>query len=169
VPRERFLGDGTRSLRGERRPGNLDRRAAGRECCCTSPMANGKENRESSAITPAGLSSRRTVAFRIIWRNVSELFAVVSALRRNASQTEAATNMAAIHKQNQIFTPIVGATLGSREGTLVLPGRSSGLSGTPNSSQTLRHIAIKASKPSVKSSIRSRSRSLIVTQPISRS
>jgi RepB DNA-primase from phage plasmid len=52
--------------------------------------------------------------------------------------------MAAIHKQNQIFTPIVGATLGSREGTLVLPRRSSGLSGTPNSSQTLRHIAIKA-------------------------
>jgi hypothetical protein len=84
------------------------------------------------------------VAFRIIWRNVSELFGVVSALRRNASQTVAATNMAAIHKQNQIFTPIVGATLGSREGTLVLPRRSSGLSCTPNSSQTLRHIAIKA-------------------------
>jgi hypothetical protein len=75
---------------------------------------------------------------------LSELFGVVSALRRNASQTEAATNMAAIHKQNQIFTPIVGATLGSREGTLVLPRRLSGLSGTPNSSQTLRHIAIKA-------------------------
>jgi hypothetical protein len=84
------------------------------------------------------------VAFRIIWRNVSELFGVVSALRRNASQTEAATNMATIHKQNQIFTTIVGATLGSREGTLVLPRRSSGLSSTPNSSQTLRHIAIKA-------------------------
>ena len=84
------------------------------------------------------------VAFRIIWRNVSELFGVVSALRRNASQTVAATNMAAIHKPNQIFTPIVGATLGSREGTLVLPRRSSQLSGTPNSSQTLRHIAIKA-------------------------
>jgi hypothetical protein len=46
----------------------------------------------------------------------------MSALRRNASQTEVATNMAAIHKQNQIFTPIVGATLGSREGTLVLLG-----------------------------------------------
>jgi hypothetical protein len=75
------------------------------------------------------------VAFRIIWRNVSELFGVVSALRRNASQTEAATNMATIHKQNQIFTTIVGATLGSREGTLVLPRRSSGLSSTPNSSQ----------------------------------
>jgi hypothetical protein len=84
------------------------------------------------------------VAFRIAWRNVSELFRVVSALRRNASQTEAAMNMAAIHKQNQIFTSIVGATLGSREGTLVLPRRSSGLSSTPNSSQTLRHIAIKA-------------------------
>jgi hypothetical protein len=84
------------------------------------------------------------VAFRIIWPNVSEPFGVVSALRRNPSQTEAATNMAAIHKQNQIFTPIVGATLGSREGTLVLPRRSSGLSGTPNSSQTLRQIAIKA-------------------------
>jgi hypothetical protein len=68
----------------------------------------------------------------------------VSALRRNASQTEAATNMAAIHKQNQIFTTIAGATLGSREGTLVLPRRSSGLSSTLNSSQTLRHIAIKA-------------------------
>jgi hypothetical protein len=39
--------------------------------------------------------------------------------------------------------PIVGATLGSRERTLVLPRRSSGLSGMPNSSQTLRHIAIK--------------------------
>jgi hypothetical protein len=48
VPRERFLGDGTRSLRGGRRPGNLDRRAAGRECSCASPMANGKENRENS-------------------------------------------------------------------------------------------------------------------------
>jgi hypothetical protein len=93
-----------------------------------------------------GSGSRRHTrwAFRIIWRNVSELFGVVSALRRNASQTVAATNMAAIHKLNQIFTPIVGATLGSREGTLVLPRRSSGLSGTPNSSQTLRHIAIKA-------------------------
>jgi hypothetical protein len=44
------------------------------------------------------------VAFRIIWRNVSELFGVVAALRRNASQTVAATNMTAIHKQNQIFT-----------------------------------------------------------------
>jgi hypothetical protein len=84
------------------------------------------------------------VAFRIIWRNVSELFGIVSALRRNASQTVTAKNMAAIHKQNQRFTPIVGATLGSREGTLVLPRRSSGLSGTPNSSQTLRQIAIKA-------------------------
>jgi hypothetical protein len=84
------------------------------------------------------------VAFRIIWRNVSELFGVVSALRRNPSRTEAATNMAAIHKQNQIFTPIVGATLGSREVTLVLPVGRPGLSGTPNSSQTLRHIAIKA-------------------------
>jgi hypothetical protein len=63
-----------------------------------------------------------SVAFRIIWRNASELFGVMSALRRNASQTEVATNMAAIHKQNQIFTPIVGATLGSREGTLVLLG-----------------------------------------------
>jgi len=51
---------------------------------------------------------------------------------------------AAIHKQNQRLTPLVGATLGSREGTFVLPRRSSGLSGTPNSSQTLRHIAIKA-------------------------
>ena len=40
----------------------------------------------------------------------------MSALRRNASQTVAATNMAAIHKQNQIFSPFVGATLGSREG-----------------------------------------------------
>jgi hypothetical protein len=70
----------------------------------------------------------------------------VSALRRNASQTVTAKNMAAIHKQNQRFTPIVGATLGSREGTLVLPRRSSGLSGTPNSSQTLRHIAIKATR-----------------------
>jgi hypothetical protein len=86
----------------------------------------------------------RSVAFRIIWRNVSELFGVVSALRRNASQTVAATNMAAIHKQNQMFAPIVGATLGSRGATLVLPRRSSGLSGAPNSSQTLRHIAIKA-------------------------
>ena len=83
------------------------------------------------------------VTFRIR-PNVSELFGVVSALRRNASQTVAATNMAAIHKQNQIFTPIVGATLGSREGTLVLPRLSSGLSGTLNSSETLRHIAIKA-------------------------
>jgi hypothetical protein len=92
-------------------------------------------------------NSRESVAFRIIWRNVSELFDVVSALRRNASQTEAATNMAAIHKQNQIFTPIVGATLGSRDATLVLPRRSSGLSGTPNSSQTLRQIAIKATPP----------------------
>jgi hypothetical protein len=59
-----------------------------------------------------------TVAFRIIWRNVSELFGVVSALRRNASQTVAATNMAAIHKQNQIFTPIVGATLVLAKGRL---------------------------------------------------
>jgi hypothetical protein len=42
----------------------------------------------------------------------------MSALRRNASQTEAATNRAAIHKQNQIFTPIVGATHG-RGGYLV--------------------------------------------------
>src|ERR1700722_5165691 len=42
----------------------------------------------------------------------------MSALRRNASQTEATTNMAAIHKQNQIFTPIVGATHG-RGGYLV--------------------------------------------------
>src|SRR5258708_10659075 len=83
------------------------------------------------------------VALRIIWRNVSELFGVVSALRRNASQTEAATKMAAIHKQNQIFTPIVGATLGSRKGTLVLPRRSSVLSVTPTSSQTLRHMALK--------------------------
>ena len=70
----------------------------------------------------------------------------MSALRPNASQTEAATNMAANHKQNQIFTPIVGATLGSREATLFLPGWSSGLSGTPNSPQTLRHIAIKATE-----------------------
>jgi hypothetical protein len=30
-----------------RRPGNLERRAVGRECPCASPMANGKENRES--------------------------------------------------------------------------------------------------------------------------
>jgi hypothetical protein len=36
----------------------------------------------------------------------SELFGVVSALRCNASQTEAATNMAAIHNQNQIFYPL---------------------------------------------------------------
>ena len=63
------------------------------------------------------------VAFRIIWRNVSELFGVVSALRRNASQTVAATNMAAINQQNQLVTPIVGATLGSRERTLVHPRR----------------------------------------------
>lgn len=76
-----------------------------------------------------------TVVFRIIWGNVSELFGVVSALRRHATQAEAATNMAAIHKQNQIFTPVVGATLGSRERTLVLPRRSSGLNGTPNSSE----------------------------------
>ena len=38
--------------------------------------------------------------------NVSELFGIVSALRRNANQTEAATNMGAIHKQNQIFTTL---------------------------------------------------------------
>src|ERR1700728_3789869 len=31
----------------------------------------------------------QTVAFRITWRNVSQLFGVVSALRRNASQTVA--------------------------------------------------------------------------------
>jgi single-stranded DNA-binding protein len=37
---------------------------------------------------------RISVAFRIIWRNVSELFGVVSALRRNASQTVTAKNMA---------------------------------------------------------------------------
>jgi hypothetical protein len=43
------------------------------------------------------------VAFRIIWRNASELFGLVSALRRNPSQTEA-TNMAVNRKQNQIFT-----------------------------------------------------------------
>jgi hypothetical protein len=42
---------------------------------------------------------------------LSELFGVVSALRRNASQTEVATNMSAIHKQNKIFTTIVGATV----------------------------------------------------------
>jgi hypothetical protein len=42
-----------------RRPGNLERRVAGRECNCAYPMANGKENRECSAITFAGLSSRR--------------------------------------------------------------------------------------------------------------
>jgi hypothetical protein len=52
--------------------------------------------------------------------------------------------MVAIHKQNQIFTPIVGATFGSREGMLLLPGRSSELSVIPNSSQTLRHLEIKA-------------------------
>jgi hypothetical protein len=88
--------------------------------------------------------SDQTVAFGIIWRNVSELFGVVSALRRNASQTETPTNMAPIHKQNQIFTLIVGATVSSGEGPLVLPRRSSGLSCTSNSSETLRHIAIKA-------------------------
>ena len=48
MQRERFLGDGTRSLRGGRRPGNLERRAAGREYSCASPMANGKESRENS-------------------------------------------------------------------------------------------------------------------------
>jgi hypothetical protein len=87
----------------------------------------------AAALRP--LRTLNAVAFRIIWRNVSELFGVVSALRRNASQTEAATNMAAIHKQNQIFTPIVGATLGSREETLSFhPGR-------PNSA--VRQIAPK--------------------------
>jgi hypothetical protein len=45
----------------------------------------------------------------LYWRNFSELCGVVSALRRNGSQAVAATNVAAIHKQNQIFTPIVGA------------------------------------------------------------
>ncbi len=48
VPRERFLGDGTRSLRGGRRPGNLERRAAGRECCCTSRWPMGKKTWEST-------------------------------------------------------------------------------------------------------------------------
>jgi hypothetical protein len=59
VPRERFLGDGTRSLRGGRRPGNLERRAAGRECPCTSPVANGKENWESSLPQRATVSALR--------------------------------------------------------------------------------------------------------------
>ena len=43
-----ILGDGTRSLRGGRRPGNLERRAAGREYSCASRRANGKENWENS-------------------------------------------------------------------------------------------------------------------------
>jgi hypothetical protein len=30
-----------------RRPGNLERRAAGRECPCTSPMANETEERDN--------------------------------------------------------------------------------------------------------------------------
>jgi hypothetical protein len=45
----------------------------------------------------------------------------------------------------------VGATLGSREGTLVLPRRTSGLSGTPNSSRTTPH-----SDQSYRSRLRSR-------------
>jgi hypothetical protein len=62
MPRERFLGDGTRSLRGGRRPGNLERRAAGRECNCASPMANGKENLgEHFAPTLENLNSARTL------------------------------------------------------------------------------------------------------------
>jgi hypothetical protein len=59
VPRERFVGDGTRRLRGGRRPGNLERRAAGRECPCTSPMTNGKENRENSLPRSATVSTLR--------------------------------------------------------------------------------------------------------------
>jgi hypothetical protein len=83
--------------------------------------------------------------FRAIWRSVGAPL---------QSQTEAVTNMAAIQKQNRIFTPIVRATLGSREGTLALPRRSSALSGTPNSSETLRHIAIRATVRSPKHPVR---------------
>jgi hypothetical protein len=56
-----FWEMGPGACEGGRRPGNLERRAAGRECNCASPMANGKENRESSAITLAGLSFHRTL------------------------------------------------------------------------------------------------------------
>jgi hypothetical protein len=78
---------------------------------------------------------RGHVAFRIIWRNVSELFGVVSALRRNASQTEAATNMAAIHKQNQIFTSL------SEQLSVLAKGHLSFHVGRPDSA--VRQIAPK--------------------------
>jgi hypothetical protein len=58
----------------------------------------------------------------------SELFGVVSALRRNASRHEYGGYSQAESK----YLP-----LGSREGTLVFPRRASRLSGMPNSPPTL--------------------------------
>ncbi len=41
-----LLERGPRAVRGGRSPGIVSRSADGRECCCTSPMANGKNSGE---------------------------------------------------------------------------------------------------------------------------
>jgi hypothetical protein len=55
--------------------------------------------------------ARPSVAFRINWRNVSELFGVVLQRERDSSRREYGGYSQAKSK----YLPIVGATLGSRE------------------------------------------------------
>jgi hypothetical protein len=87
------------------------------------------------------------VVFRIIWRTVSELFGAVLALSFNTSHIDPSTNVTAIREQNQILS-LQAENLSLRaNGQLPFPVVHPESADTPNTSQTLRQIAIKATLP----------------------
>jgi hypothetical protein len=102
----------------------------------TLPIGRPRLNRHMGESRTVAFGNYLAQCFRAIWRSVG----APPQREPDISRHE----YGGYSQAESIITPIVGATHSSREGTLVLPRRSSGLSGTPNSSQTLRHIAIKA-------------------------
>jgi hypothetical protein len=87
---------------------------------------------------------RVTVVFRIIWRNVSELVGVLLSRPLQHKQEMPPTKPNPIQPQNQILTLQVLASTASLDGTLPLPRVRPDAEITTNNSETLRHLAIKA-------------------------
>jgi hypothetical protein len=84
-----------------------------------------------------------SVVFRIIWCNISEVFGVVSALRCDPSRTDHRLISLRVTRRIKDLPCWPRISLFSRR-KLALPSRSSRLRDTPNTSETLRQIAIKA-------------------------
>jgi hypothetical protein len=84
------------------------------------------------------------VVFRIIRHNVSELFGVVLSRPLQHEQEMPPTKPNPIQTQNQILTLQVLSSIASLDGTLPLPRVRPDAAITTNNSETLRHLAIKA-------------------------